>query len=499
MRHPLRRVATQGAWYAFGNALVKLSGLILLPVFTNTRYLAVADYGRWGVFEVTAQLAVALLGLSLGIGLVRFYSEPQGGTPAVSTAWWLTVFTAVAVAGLAGLAIAALVPAGMRPIYLWLLAYVVFEMLLAIPLALLRARERAGGHTAVQALKLGLLVALGLYFLVARREGLLGVVIACALSSAAAVFASLVLSGMHELGVPRISRRLTSTLLRFSVPLVVGGLGSTVLNAGDRYVLAGFRSAEEVAVYTLASKFGGIVNMFVVQPLNLAWLPLLFRLEPGQRPGVLRLLVPYLTFALCFVVVALSVLAGPVLKWIGSAASYGEAIPLLPWVAFGFAAYGLATVFSGILALFQQTRALSVWLLIAAALNLALNFALVPRLGALACALNTFLAYFLLFSGQYWTTRKWLPNRYPWGRLAGLTVVSFAAALAGALRPAVGSLSDWVFRIGLLAAWLGVLLLTRWFSFGELWEAWRVMRARSDATPLTAVTPPPAPLDTGTS
>jgi O-antigen/teichoic acid export membrane protein len=483
MRHPLRRMATQGAWYAFGNALAKLSGFILLPVLTNTAYLPMADYGRWGVYEVTVQLAVAILGLSLGIGLVRFYNDPEtGGAPAVSAAWWTTVAIGAAATILASAAIRLWAPLEQRAIQQWILAYIIFELLLAIPLALLRAREQAGSHTWLQGIKLGLLVAFGLLFLAARRMGLLGLARAFAAASGITLLLALIWIKRSEFFLPRIPRAVTRTVLLFSVPLVVGGLGSMVLNAGDRYVLAHFRPSEQVALYTLAGKFGGVVNMFVVQPLNLAWLPLLFRMEERQRPEVLRLLVPYLAFTLCLAAVALSVLAGPALILMGSAPSYRQAAPLVPWVAFGFAAYGLATVFGGIIALYKKTRVLSLWLLAAAAANIGLNFLLIPRLGPLGAAINTLIAYLVLLGGQYYSARRMLPNRYPWARLAGLAAISLAASLAGALVPAGNSAGDWLFRTGLLAGWLVILLLTRWFTIEEFRRAWRALRGPKSAS-----------------
>jgi O-antigen/teichoic acid export membrane protein len=484
MRHPLRRVASRGAWYALGNALVKVSGLILLPVVTNTDYLSMADYGRWGVLEITAQLGTALLGLSLAIGLVRFYNEPDGGGRVVAAAWWTTITVAAGAALLTGVVISEFAQEGSRYVYWALLAYGIAELLLAIPLALLRAQERAGWHTAIQGLKLALLVSLALALLVKQRVGFPGLVGAFAAASMATLVVAVLATARREYFLPRISGQVVRRLLRFSVPLVAGGLGSMVLNAGDRYVLAMFRPSEDVAVYTLASRFGGVVNMFVVQPLNLAWLPLLFRLEERQRADVLRLLVPYLTFGLCVVVVALSTLTAPALRIMGSASSYQAAVPLIPWVGLGFAAYGLSTVFSGVLALFHRTRTLSIWLAVAAVLNLGLNFALVPAFGPMAAAINTLVGYVALMLGQYWATRKLLPVRYGWGRLTGMTSVTLAASLAGAFLHAGDGLSHWALRLAVVAGWVGLLAATRWFTWGEVREVWRVMRG-------TAQTPVP--------
>ena len=205
-----------------------------------------------------------------------------------------------------------------------------------------------------------------------------------------------------------------------------------VLNAGDRYVLAGLRPPEDLAYYSLASRFGGVVNMLAVQPLNLAWMPLLFRLREDQRPGVLRLLVPYLAIALCAVVIVISIFAAPVLHIMGSDPAYAErGVPLIPWVGFGFAAFGLAVVTTGVLALFHRTRTVSLWILLVAALNIALNFALVPRFGATGSAVATLVSYLALDIAHFRLIAPLVPNRYPWGRILGVAAVSGGGGVRG--------------------------------------------------------------------
>lgn len=483
MRHPLRRIAVQGASYAAGSALVKVSGLILLPVLTNTRFLSVADYGFWGVLEISAQIAVATLGLALSVGLVRFYNEPWGGDRALAATWWMTAGIAglLAVAG-AG-AVARFAPVQLRPVYGWLLVHTVGELLLAVPLAYLRARERAILHTLVQGLKLTILVVVALVLMVRQGQGLVGLARALAISSVATLVIAVAWSRRAAFVRPLFDRALAVRLLRFSVPLVLGGLGSMVLNAGDRYVLAGLRPPEDLAYYSLACRFGGVVNMLAVQPLNLAWMPLLFRLREDQRPEVLRLLVPYLAIALCAVVIVISIFAAPVLHIMGSDPAYAErGVPLIPWVGFGFAAFGLAVVTTGVLALFHRTRTVSLWILLTAALNIALNFALVPHFGPVGSAVATLASYLALDIAHFRLIAPLVPNRYPWVRIIGVAGLSAAAAFAGALRPYAGGASDWCFRGGLVLAWAAALLVTRWFTLAEVREITRVMRGHGETT-----------------
>lgn len=476
MRHPLRRIATQGAWYAASSALSKLGGLVLLPLYTNTRYLEVADFGRWGVFEITVPLAVAIFGLTLPVGLVRFYAEPDGGRKVAGTTWWITVGITLAVSLPAFVLVGAFAPEASRALYRLLITYIAFELLLGVPLSVFRAKEQAWRYALVLALKLGLVVVLNLYWLVHERGGLEGMMRAYTAASGLSLLIAFVFVAEPWALVPRVHRAAAWRVLRFSAPLVIAGLGSVLLNAGDRYVLALYRPDEEVGLYTLAAKFGGLVNMLFAQPLVLAWLPLLVRLEEGQRSEVLRQLVRHSGLVLGLVVTGVCLFAPPLLLLMGSSPAYRSAIPLIPWIGFGFAAFGLSVLFYGVLALFERTRTASAWILAAALLNLGLNFALVPSLGALGSALSTLIAYLFLLAGQFASSQKLVPCVCPWAQVLGVWILSAALSTLAVLMPVSLSFWNWAERAALLGIWAAVVSLTRWFTWRELREIIRVMR-----------------------
>ena len=61
--------------YGLGNLATKLVGFVLIPIYTDAKYLSVTDYGALSILEVTSQLLVAVFGLSLYQGFLRWYWE----------------------------------------------------------------------------------------------------------------------------------------------------------------------------------------------------------------------------------------------------------------------------------------------------------------------------------------------------------------------------------------------------------------------------------------
>jgi O-antigen/teichoic acid export membrane protein len=455
---PFRTFVGQGAWYAIGNVLIKISGLLLLPVYTNTRYLGVEEYGLWGVLEVTVQLGVTMFSLQLASGVVRFYVDPKYRNDLIPTAWWMTVCCTAAGGLAAAAAMHVFVAREFHTIGYLLIVYTIFEICTTIPLAQLRAQERAKYFTALLVIKLCLIVALNLVLLIHVRLGLEGLLLSYTVASACTLAIAFITIARNLVGFDRTIARM---LLGFSTPLILGGLGSMILNVSGRYVIVLFHSAEEVALYTLASKFGSVVNMLIVQPLNLALLPVLVSLSQRQRIDFMKKTVYYFSIVLAAAVIVVSLFTEPLLRLFNPDDAYYEGLSMVPFIAGGYAAFGLSRVFSSPLYVFKKTRVISAWLTGIALLNILIGVMLVPFIGPMGAALSLFVSYGILCIGQYRAIAKIEYIVYPWKRL--FAVFGFAAA---AIAPAYAvsfevPAYDLAFRALLAAGWAGFLVLSR--------------------------------------
>ena len=66
----IKQVMKDSVLYGIGNVAVKLVGFILIPLYTDAEYFSTADYGLMGLLEVTSQILIAVMGLSLYSGLI---------------------------------------------------------------------------------------------------------------------------------------------------------------------------------------------------------------------------------------------------------------------------------------------------------------------------------------------------------------------------------------------------------------------------------------------
>jgi O-antigen/teichoic acid export membrane protein len=480
--------------YTLSGIAVKLAGFALLPLFTNPELLSQADYGRFQLLEVTAQLLILVGGLGLAQGLLRFVHDPlhAGERPAVvSTTLMLATAAALTVAGLVWIAAGPLAGALMDdpnakwPIRLMGL-YVAFKIVGAVPLTLLRADERAGHYVLATLAEAIVYVLTTAYFLTERRAGVEGAVAGYAAAGAASLVVLTLLSARgsgKRMARPRAG--LASPLLRFGLPLAIGALASVALNAGDRYVLKALApggpvaAVEAVALYGLAAKFAGLVNMLFVQSFNLAFAVVGMRALAGaEGSDVHRRTLRHYAAATGWGVLGVSLLTRDVTALISPEPAYLAADRFVLPIALGYLAYGVYFIAMNVLYAGGRSRAIAGGVAGAAVANIALNVALVPVLGPLGAALSTLATYTGLAAATIRRAQQVAPAAYSWGTLATIVTVIVALWAIGqptAEWPLAGRLPV---RLVLIALYPVALVALRIYRVDELRDLARAASER---------------------
>ncbi len=436
---PAVRLLLQSGIYSLGNLAVKAAGLVLLPLYLDPARLPVADYGYLGLIETTAALAIALAGLGLAPGLLRYAAgaSSEGGASAADyagTAFLTTLATAALVAALvvllaeplAGVLLDDPARAGVMR---WAGAYIGLKTVGALPYVLLRVRERAGLFLIALVAEAAVLVGGVGVALGVRDAGLEGVMGAFAASAAvpAVLLSAAVLRSARWRWRPALARQ----LLTFGVPLTGSVLASTLLKVGDRFVLDALVGPEVLAVYVLAARFGGLINMLFVQSFNAAFSVLgvktLTRGEDAagenEASGFHSRVFRHFAVGAGWGVLAVSVLALDLTVLLSPDPAYRAAEPLILPIALGFLAYGVYFILMNLLFVAERTRQIASAVVMAAVLNLALNLALVPALGAMGAALATVASYASLVGLTLVQARRATTVRLPWAALAAAVLL----------------------------------------------------------------------------
>jgi len=229
-----------------------------------------------------------------------------------------------------------------------------------------------------------------------------------------------------------------------------------------------------------------------VMPLGFVLFPFLARLwDRGERQEVRRYLEHATRYYLLLAMPAclgISLLSQPLLRLLATAEFETSEI-LVFWIAFGFVLNGLFQINLYAFHLTHRTRALSLVLVISAAINIALNLVLVPRMGLTGAAVATATAFALMAAAALGFGRRLIGHRVRW-RDVGKGVL--ATALMVAVIRLLPAPRGWLAILGVAALGTGVylagLLALRAVSKAEAAELWRLLVA---SAPDAAAGPPP--------
>jgi len=475
----LRRLLASGVAYQAASVVSGLLALVTIPLYTSV--LTRAEYGLAESVLVFIILASILLRAGLGEAIVRMWFD-EGDEAArrrlarTVTATVLTASTAVALLGalVAGPLARALLGVDdatlMRLALLGLWAFTNLE----VAYALLRVQERRRAYLGASLANVLLTVALTVVLVVGLDGGARGYVAGNYVASAVVLLGVWwALRGAVGL---RPKGGLLRPLLRFGAPTVPADASVFALNVIDRAYLLRVESLTAAGLYAFAVKLATVV-IIAVRAFQLAWPPLVHSVRDDERAGRFYAAVTtWYVVATGLVVAALFLLGRWFARLLAGDPSYVEAAPALPWVALGWALYGLVLVLTSIAGRAHAT----VRLLPAAAAGLAVNLlllvALVDPLGVAGAGIALCGAYVAMLVTLRLLTRRLFAVPFERRRLAlAVGVLAGVSAIGELALPTAGATGLVTRALALVAIPL-LLVAFRFPHPAEIAGARRVLR-----------------------
>jgi O-antigen/teichoic acid export membrane protein len=436
----LRTIGKQTLVYTGGVIIGKVASFVMLPVYT--RYLTPADYGVLELLGMTIEVIGLITGAGIMGAVFKFYHAEQDqaeknrvmstaalGVAAIATV--ATLFGLMIAPELSKLTFGSLANLSYLRLYFVLFFLQNFEQ---VPLALVRAENRAVLFITVNSLKLVMMLSLNILFVVYLRMGIAGVLTSGVITTGVVAIG---MSGylVRRVGIGFITEKFRQ-MLHFGLPLVPWWVGNFVLVFSDRFFLNHYTNTATVGIYSLGYKFAFLLNALAYSPFDTIWSSA--RFEVAKRSDALEIysrvffytnvVIGGLGLVLClFVRDFLSIMSDPAFL-----PAY-RVVPLLiaAQVVFTWGGYwNLGIYVSG------RTRTMAGASIVLVPLTLILNYLLIPRFGMYGAAWATLAAYAARFLWIYYFSQLYYPIRYQWADMAKLYgIFATAVALAFAYRP----------------------------------------------------------------
>jgi O-antigen/teichoic acid export membrane protein len=229
----------------------------------------------------------------------------------------------------------------------------------------------------------------------------------------------------YQLGL-QFDRELLRQMNRFGLPLVPAALFLWAINFVDRLFIQQLKGQAEVGIYSMAVRVASVI-VFLMTAFQLAWPAFAYSIrDDDEAKRTYAFVLTYLLFVTCWISLALGALAPWIVDVLGTP-KFARAADAVPLLAFATAAYSGYSVLAIGIGRARQTQYNWIVAGVAAAVNIALNVALIPPYGMIGAAIATLAAYLALFVAMWLNSRRVYPVAYQWRRVLSI------AASAGAL------------------------------------------------------------------
>ena len=384
------------------NLLVSLSGLILLPILTKT--LPIEEYGIWVQILVTITLIAPIVGLGLPYTMVRFLAAETDKTKIQEGFYSVAVFISFTSLAASVLLLVFSEPfatafLGGRVDLMRVISVIIpIECLNNLFLNYFRTFQRIKKYSLFNILYTYGMVAVVAYSLLSGY-GIFGALISF-LIARIIMFLLMGTLVVSEIGVKIPGFSHLKEYLRFGLPTVPGNFSAWIVNSSDRYIIGYLLGVAFVGYYSPGYLLGAIISMYIA-PLGFLLPAVLSRLyDEGKEEEVKRYLEYTLKYFLMLAipsVFGLSLLSESLLLTLSTPeiASYGYLIT--PFTAVSMLLSGVYSVIAQIIVLVKKTKIIGAIWIIAAVMNLGLNFVFIPYFGILGAAGTTLIAYTFAF------------------------------------------------------------------------------------------------------
>ena len=399
----LRRTAPV---YAAGTIAAAAIPFLLLPVLT--RLLSEEDYGVVSMFQALAAIAAPLMGLSLyGAAFRRYFDRDKIDFPVYVTTCLVATAASSIVVSILLWVFSGTVERWTAFPAAWLWTVPLSAGLLQLSsfrLGLWRAEMRPAVHGTFQVTSAATNICISLVLVAGLGLGWRGRIGGQVLARSAFGLVALLLLWRGGWLRPRVKREYLRNALCFALPLLPHTMSMWAIAATDRLFIVNMIGLADTGVYTVGRQLGATIAL-LQHAFILAWMPWLFRrLERADDSTKRRIVkITYLNAAGLLALAALLGLAAPYLLGILVGERFRGAASYVPWIAFGFAFNGIYKMFASYIFYVGKTYYLAIASLLAAAINVPLNYVLIVRNGTLGAAQATAIAFVvsLIFTGYF--------------------------------------------------------------------------------------------------
>lgn len=213
------------------------------------------------------------------------------------------------------------------------------------------------------------------------------------------IFISLIIMiYIYAKGKTLYNKKFWKNSLILSIPLIGYALANQVLNVSDRIMIDKMIGESAVGIYGTLYNISTIPTL-VWSAINSAFIPFLFQNIDKDLKSIKK--YSFILLALYSLVAIVITYLAPEIVMILATKEYFVAISIIPPIAAGIFLTSVINMYSNILVYYKKTHYIMISAIIAAIVNIVLNYFFINEFGYMAAAYTTLVSYIILAFLQF--------------------------------------------------------------------------------------------------
>ena len=434
--------------FALGSIGSKIIIFFLVPFYTY--YLSPEEYGISDLVFTVSQLAIPFFSLVIFDAVVRFAlarkERPQDVLLVGFLVWACGSLLAVAMTPLLGF---------YKAVSEWkwyTVAYISANMLVSIELNYLKAVDRNLLYSLICILETLSLACLNILLVARCRMGIQGYLISYVGANVIAAVAAFIFGKLlRELKTARFERDVARQMIAYSSPLILNNLSWWVIQSSDKLMLEEMVSETALGIYTVAARIPSLITVFVTI-FQQAWgISSIKEMDSSNDKSYYTSVFTFYSFIAFLAGIGLCTIIKPFMDVYVRSNAYGEVWPYVP-LLLASAVFSALAAYCGSMygALKKSTNSMNTTL-VAAAVNLIVNYVTILLFGLWGAMIGTVTAYTILAFVRIVDVKRFVDIGIDWKKLIGnATLLLSQSILMSVLEYRVGA----VISVGILCAFL---------------------------------------------
>lgn len=404
-----KKLLSNTAILAVGTFASKVLVFLMMPLYTSI--LATDEFSVADLITQTANLLIPLACIGIVDGIFRFALDAEEDRKKTfSSGLAILVFSSAAFAVIAVI-LELIGVSGQLGSYIWLIAvYVIAANFHSAVAQYIRAKGNTLLFAVGGIIGTVLTVAFNILFLVVFRMGVLGYVLSVVLADAALTVALFLWAKLYkDIDFKLVDRNKISEMLKYSIPMIPTTVFWWITNVSDRYMVSAMVNHDVNGLYSAAYKIPTLLTLICMVFIEAWQFSAVSESDEKERSSFFSSVFAAYQ-GILFMAASALILLSKIATVILLDASYYESWRYIPTLALAMT-YSALVTFMGSVYLVKKKSVMSfVTAAVGAAINVALNFLLIPKFenSAMGAAIATFISYFAVMIIRSINTQKYV-------------------------------------------------------------------------------------------